>query len=168
MNITRALSHFQQTYNKYLHESESFLTSCGSSAPKEMPSILYNLLFHHRVHKSSLLVLILRNINPVHTLLPYFFKIRFNTIVSFSSRSSKWAPSRRFPHLHSARVYLLPHTCYTHRQLQPTSYDQPNNIWRGRSVYYATFSNILSFLPLRYTYLSQHSVLAHPQRVLFL
>jgi hypothetical protein len=39
-----------------------------------------NLNIYYRFHKRLLLVLILQEINPLHTLPPYSFEIDFNTI----------------------------------------------------------------------------------------
>jgi hypothetical protein len=97
VTTTRTLPTFNKPITNNSTDQNPSWYAASSSARKEIPSILYNLLVHHRVHKSSPLVLTLRHINPVHTLLPYFFKIRFNIIVSFSPRSSKWPPSLRFP-----------------------------------------------------------------------
>jgi hypothetical protein len=60
--------------------------SCAAS--EEFPSILCNPKVHYRLHKSPLLVPILSQINPVHTVLSYLSMIHFNTIHPPTSWSS--------------------------------------------------------------------------------
>jgi hypothetical protein len=40
--------------------------------------IVWNPKVHYRVHRSPSLVPVLRQINPVHTLTPHFFKIHYD------------------------------------------------------------------------------------------
>jgi hypothetical protein len=52
--------------------------SCA--ATQEIPNILRNPKVHYRVHNSSPLAPILRQINPVHITPSYLYKIHFNII----------------------------------------------------------------------------------------
>jgi hypothetical protein len=51
--------------------------SCVSS--QEIPSVLWNPKVHYRVNKSSSLIPILSQINPVHTLYLFRHEIHLNT-----------------------------------------------------------------------------------------
>jgi hypothetical protein len=54
---------------------------------QEILHTLRNSSVHYRVHKSLLPVPILSQMNPVHTLAPYFPKIHFNIIFPYTSGS---------------------------------------------------------------------------------
>jgi len=47
---------------------------------KVFPTFLWYLKAHYRVYKVTTLDTVLSQLNPVHTLIPYFFKIHFSTI----------------------------------------------------------------------------------------
>ena len=62
----------------------------SSSSIQEIPPILWNTMFHYRVHNNPLspLVTIQSHINPFHAFPSYFLQITFNIILSRTSRSS--------------------------------------------------------------------------------
>jgi hypothetical protein len=57
----------------------------------QLPSILRIANVHYRVHTSPTLVPVLSQINTVHTIPSYLFKIYFNTVYPPTTRSSKWS-----------------------------------------------------------------------------
>jgi hypothetical protein len=47
---------------------------------------------HYKVHRSPLVALAMRQINPGNTFPLYVFKIHFNITLQFTPRYSKWSP----------------------------------------------------------------------------
>jgi hypothetical protein len=62
--------------------------AANCAATRELSRILWNPKIHYRVHKSQSLVLILTQINLVHTAPTYLSKIHFNIIQPTTPLSS--------------------------------------------------------------------------------
>jgi hypothetical protein len=86
--------------------------AANCAATRELRSILWNPKVYYRVHKSPPLISILSQIDPIHTIPSYLFKIHFNIVHSFTSWSSKWYLSFWLSHQHPICIPLLPHLCY--------------------------------------------------------
>jgi len=56
----------------------------------------WNLNVNYNAHKNLLLDPILNQMNLLHTLAPYFFKVHFNIILPSMPRSLKWSVPFRF------------------------------------------------------------------------
>jgi hypothetical protein len=61
-------------------ELSHFSEADSCSATQEISKILRNPKVHYGVHKSPPLLHILSEINAIHTLPSYFFKINFNIV----------------------------------------------------------------------------------------
>jgi hypothetical protein len=74
----------------------------------EMSRLLWNPNVHYLVHNSPPPVHILSQINPVHTIPPYFFKIHFNIILPLKPRSSESSLPFRLPNPNFVLISYLP------------------------------------------------------------
>jgi hypothetical protein len=82
------------------------------AATQELPSLLWNPKVHYRVHKSPLLVPILCQINPIHTIPSYLSKIHFK----LSTHLRLGLPSGLFPSEFLTNILyaflVSPQSCY--------------------------------------------------------
>jgi hypothetical protein len=89
------------------------------SAGQDVPHLLWKLEVHYHVQKGLLLIPILRQMNPVHTVPPYLCKIQCNIIFPSMPRSSKWSLPFRFSNQHIVCIFLFPWVCYLPCQSHP-------------------------------------------------
>ena len=89
------------------------IPSC--SASQEIPHILWNPMFHHRIHKITPLVPVVGDINPVHAYPSHFLMLHFNGISHLRLTLSSGL-SLRFPHQNPVCTSPLPirATCSAH------------------------------------------------------
>jgi len=128
------------------------------SACQEIIRLIWNPKVHYHVHKGTPLVPVLSQMNPVHILSIYFFKIRSNIIRPSKPRSSEWSLSH------------VSHAFYMLRRINPSLFDHPTNIsWSAQVVKLLIMQSspvTHHFFPLNCKYSPQHHVLGHPQTLL--
>lgn len=84
--------------------------------------------FHYRDHKIPPLDPILRRLNPLQIPTPYFFKVHFNIILSFTHR---FYPCR-FPDQNSVWNSFLSEACYMSNPSRLSWFNNPARISGGR------------------------------------
>jgi hypothetical protein len=104
--------------------------AANCAATRELPTILWSRKVHYHVHKSTPLVPILNQINPIHTISSHLSKIHFNIVYppmpwSFQLSLSFWL-SQQYP----IRIPPLPHSCYMPCPSHPPWFDHSNCTWR--------------------------------------
>jgi hypothetical protein len=80
-------------------------------------------------HKSRPPISVLIQMDPVHTLPPYFLKIHYNIILPSPPRSSKWSLPFRFPDLNTVRIAHLPMRATWPAHSTIDNHHHLNNIW---------------------------------------
>jgi len=79
---------------------------------KNFPSPLWNPTVHYRVHNSPSMVLILRQMNPVHLFLPYLPKNHFNNTLPSTPLSSEWSLPSSFRQKLFTHFSFLPYVLH--------------------------------------------------------
>jgi hypothetical protein len=112
-------------------ESNFWEAKCCSSG-QATPRILWNSKIYYRVHNSPPLVLVLRQMNPAHVLLYYFFKINFNIILQYTPTSSKYLHAFRFSNQNTEGIrFALAHATWLSH---PPRFHHPTNIWKKLQI----------------------------------
>jgi hypothetical protein len=137
------------------------------AATQQFPNILWNLKDHYCVHKSTPLVPIPSQINPVHATPSYISKLHINIIppppqcLSHPSVFPSGFPTKI---LHTI---LKHHSCYMPHQSHPPGLDHFNyTLWRVQvmKLLIRQFSpTSCQFILISSKYSPQHLVLEHPQ-----
>ena len=117
-----------------LHGTESFLEANRFSATQESPRILWNQKVHYRIHKCTLPVPILSQLDTVHTPTSVFLKIHLNFILPSTPGSPKGLFPSGFPRQNPVYASPLPHTRYMPHPSNSSRFHHPNNIGEGLRI----------------------------------
>ena len=93
---------------------------------QEIPRILWNTKFHHRIHKRRTAVPTLSHSNPIHASLSHFLKVYFNIIFPFTPRSSKCSLCLSSVHGNLAGTSPISHSCHLFHPSHSAWFDNPN------------------------------------------
>ena len=140
-----------------------------SSGSLEMSCILRDQKIDYYVHKSPPLVLVLSQMNPMHSIPSCCLENNGNITLPSMPKSSMLSISFKPSHQNPVCTSPLPHMhhfpCPTH---SPWSRHPTNICWQYRSCrysWYNFFSSSCHFLPLRSKCPPQFCVLKHPHSV---
>ena len=112
-------------------------------------------------------ILILSQLDPVHTPTFHFLKIHRNIILPSTPGSLMWSHSLTFPHQKPVYASPLPHTCYMPGPSHSSPFYHPKNIGRGVQIikllimWFSPFTQLPS--PSSPKYSPQHPILKRPQ-----
>jgi len=121
------------------------------SANQEIPHLLQNQKVLCHVHKKLPPVLILSQMNAVHTFANYFPKIYSNIVFPSMPRYSTWSLPFRFSDENFVRISQFSHACYILCPLHPPWLHHPNiylvKCTSYEAPHYAAFSSLMTLPP---------------------
>jgi hypothetical protein len=103
----------------------------SSLASQSTAHVLWRPKDHYSGTNSRPLIPILSQINPLNAPPPNFLKVRFNIILSSTSRSTEWSHSSSFPHQNPPRTSLHPCMCYMTHPYHSPWLSCSKSIWWG-------------------------------------
>jgi hypothetical protein len=118
------------------------------AAIREVSALLRNAVYYD-VHDRPTPVLTLSQLNPFHTLPPYFLNICL-ILTSRLRLGLPSSPSFRFSNQNSVRISHLSHEYYMFRPSHTPWVDDPNNIWWSL--------HIMEFIPVQTYPVSSHFI----------
>ena len=104
------------------------------SVSQEFPLILCNLKVRYRIQKCPPTVLILNQLDGVHTSTSHFLKTQLNVILPSTPGCSKWILSLNIPHQNPVYTVPLPHTFYMYHPSHSSLFVHPKNFGWGVEI----------------------------------